>query len=910
MAFLAQQGSWKWPVELVSEAQKYEKAVRDGMSVEGLRDMIEHWMATIADLHPFTNKAVYGARLDGTEKDIFVDTLLFAKPPLSSHTKIEVRNLSTRGDLDTEDGVQECYTSIPFYVVSRSWDDGGNPSLTPVSRVSIMIRPGPVTPELTVRIELENEEETEVTLHEEGGVIFVDPQQGEVAELVMALANCDALSALEYIRTKRLRHESRETQQCQRLFCSCKRFGRQYVNTDMAEFVRCSTTKEQDKIDKLYDWIWHYSMPQYPSLWDMEHVKTCFKFQARLATLCSESRVILQPECRWNEDLKGIIKIAEDVSLLLGWQRDPKSETSASDVEDQQTVGRIPPGCVMQMTKQAGQTTIETTLAALAAVRRKFVEVEFWGDDGEDDLRCYLDSQANFAPAKIPKRLWNVRTGLRHHGEPGQTKYCAVSYVWEQWEAKSNPGVSTSVDDGFYSAPEDEDDVPGGSGEKKNKGPQPDLERIRKVLLKVADITRIDLFWIDAKCIIQSGKRGERDKLNELPNMGNYYGGAAFTLALLPDVTARLKTPVPIPWQVIDVDAHRKENSELVSQYTKCRWMRRIWTMQEAWLARKLVVMTGGKNGQLIRGDYLELLRTSAATIEQYGALPMCLEWFNTGSSLLMGACTGHLITPGETPTLLTRPAGSVLLNDDGSGLQARRTTLQRALRLSNGRSATNPKDTLVGLLGMVDGGEELQVSLGDEERQQRTEATRKDAQSPERGFILAAKKGMLGPEIMLCGTASTKEGYYWLPSLKDKAASVELPHSSSLVLGGTLEVVTGGIRVHALEVILIKVRVMNSKTVGTGESAWKYSCTVMFDWGPNMEATIESVKRVKQKKQRVLLLERTNKGGPFISVRGKPRAGIYYRRKQGFLLTLKGESPQEPLEATLGEHFKKRIIG
>lgn len=909
MAFLRQQGSWKWPVELVSEAQKYEQAVRDGMSMEGLRDMIDHWMATIADLHPFTNKAVYGARLDGSEKDIFVDTLLFARPLSSSHTKLEVRDLSTREEIDAEEVVQECYTSIPFYVVSRSWDDGGNPSFTPVSRVCITITPGPTTPDLSVRIQLENGEEAEVTLHEEGGVIFVDPQQGEVAELVMALASCNSLSALKYITTKQLRHESRETQQCQRLFCSCKRFGRQYVNTDMAEFVRCSTTNEKDKIDKLYDWIWHYSMPQYPSLWDMEHVKTCFKFQARLATLCSESRVIVQPECRWNEDLKGMIKIAEDVSLLLGWQRDPREETPTSDAEDRQVVGRIPPGCVMQMTKQAGQSTIETTLAALAAVRRKFVEVEFWGDDGEDDLRCYLDSQANFAPAEVPKRLWNVRTGLRHRGEPGRTKYCAVSYVWEQWEKKSNSGSVALADDGFYSPTEEDEDNSGGK-KNKNPMPQPDLERLRRVLLKVADVTRIDLFWVDAKCIIQPGRRGDRDKLKELPKMGDYYGGAAFTIALLPDVTARLKTPVPIPWQVIDADAHRKENSELISQYTRCRWMRRIWTMQEAWLARKLVVMTGGKNGQLIRGDYLELLRASGATIEQYGALPMCLEWFNTGPSLLMGACTGHLITPGETPTLLTRPAGSVLLNDDGTGLQARTTTLQRALRLSNGRSATNPKDTLVGLLGMVDGGRELQVSLGNADGQHNTVAGKSDAQSPERAFILAAKKGMLGPEIMLCGTASTKEGYYWLPRLKDKAASVELPHSSSLVLGGTLEVVTGGIRVHALEVVLIKVKVMNRKTVGTGESAWKYSCRVVIDGRPNTEATIESVKRVKQKKQRVLLLDRSNKWGPFISVRGKPRAGIYYRRKQGFLLTLKGESPQEPLESTLGAQFKDRIIG
>lgn len=236
------------------------------------------------------------------------------------------------------------------------------------------------------------------------------------------------------------------------------------------------------------------------------------------------------------------------------------------------------------------------------------------------------------------------------------------------------------------------------------------------------------------------------DQARELPKMGQYYGGAAFTLVLLPDVTEPQQTLTPIPWQVIDADEHRTKNKKLIEQYVQCQWLKRIWTVQEAWLARKLVFKIA--RGGLVRGDYLELLRTIGPITENYGPVPVCLEWMNIGPALVMGACTGDLIVPGETPTLLTRPAGSLPQDNDGTGLQARTTSLYRALRLSNGRGCDpkNPSGKLIGLLGMVDQGDKLTTEAV--QRQTVNEAPTEG--NLEQAFRLAVEMGMLGAENLL----------------------------------------------------------------------------------------------------------------------------------------------------------------
>ncbi|KAI0126956.1 heterokaryon incompatibility protein-domain-containing protein [Xylariales sp. AK1849] len=887
MAALPRARAWKMPVQMLPLAQQYNQAKQLGKNIEELIDIVDHWWATVVDLHPFTKKAVYGAKLDESEKDIFVDTLLLLRKPEEPYTKITVSTITdTEGGLASEE--QVCYTNLPFYVVTRSWSDGGNPLLTMVCDVSV--KTTSIAPLLlSVCFKLEDGKYAEVFLREFGGVILVHPQQGEVAELVMALAECDALPGLKYIKAKRLRYERLEDGQklCQRLFCPCT----QRVNTDMAQFVKCANSSDTEVSRKLYEELWHYSMPQNFSLWDTDQLVECFQFQSKLATLSNRGILMLQPECEWVQEHEDRIKIAEDSSLLLGWQRSPQEssigqKSSIGQHKEQCVVGSILPSCVLDVSKLETETFMKRG-AALAGAEW-FATRPVSGKDAITELREYLEGPGSLKPKHNPTRLWNITANKVVKNVASGTQYCAVSYVWGQWY-KYHMGLKTK-------------DV--------------DTERLRECLLQVKDVTGIELFWVDCLCISQED---EEDKDNELPKMAQYYGEAAFTVALLPDVNELQVTPTPIPWQVIDVKAHYSANKKLVEQYAECEWLKRIWTMQEAWLARKLVIKTGR---EMVRGDYLELLRTARTVIDQYSAVPICLEWMNIGPSLVMGACTGNLLFPGETPSLLTRAAGSLFHGDLGRGLQTRSTTLLRALRLSNGRNASVPADRLIGLLGMVEQGEMLAKAV---RKKRKTEAEREKSLTqfskpgevrkskgilpmpPEVVFRLAAEMGMLGPEIMLCRGRLEKRGLCWLPNLQDDPKSVELPYTTSMVLGGTLKVKLEGAIVQALKGELINLRTNPRGTVLTGENVWRYSCT--FRAGSNGKlraAKIESIEWVKKRKRDILLLRRSSKQGPFITVRGEPRKGDYYHRKQGFVLTLDDDVPLEDEEA---QNFYEYII-
>lgn len=451
-------------------------------------------------------------------------------------------------------------------------------------------------------------------------------------------------------------------------------------------------------------------------------------------------------------------------------------------------------------------------------------------------------------------------------------------------------------------------------GQWKSQDGRPDLDGIRKSLLEVMEATGSELFWVDGRCIIQ---HEDMDQARELPRMGQYYGGAAFTLVLLPDVTEPQRTPNPIPWQVIDADAHRKTNKRLLQQYIQCQWLKRIWTMQEAWLARKLVFKTYGARGGLVRGDYLELLRTTGPVIGRYGPVPFCLEWMNIGPTLVIGACTGDLITPHETPTLLTRPAGSLSQNNDGRELQSRTTSLYRALRLCNGRGCDPkmPSGKLIGLLGMVDQGDKLTA----ETVQAATSEDRPPEGNPEQAFRLAVSMRMLGPEVLLCRSRSMEPGCSWLPNLRDRPDGVDLPYISSHVIGTppAMSVSEDGATVMALEAELTEIKSLESgrTTWESGEKWYKYICTVQVPSGYRSKPTIarrattQSVESVKKRQRNVLMLQRPSKKGALITVRGHPRIGDFYERKQGFLLFLTDEDNATPLEDDCRKHYRQRII-
>lgn len=54
---------------------------------------------------------------------------------------------------------------------------------------------------------------------------------------------------------------------------------------------------------------------------------------------------------------------------------------------------------------------------------------------------------------------------------------------------------------------------------------------------------------------------------------------------------------------------------------------------------------------------------------------------------------------------------------------------------------------------------------------------------NPEQAFRLAVEMQILGPEIMLCGTASHYPRSSWLPDLRDGDKGVELSYTASQVV-------------------------------------------------------------------------------------------------------------------------------
>lgn len=871
---------WATPWQSGKLFKDYFQAKQAGKSLETLQSIIDDWMATLFDLHPLLETNAFGALLNGTEKDIFVETRLLEEAPATPHTRIEAA-VRIRGEEDWR-SPEKCFASPPLYAVSRSWNDGGNPAMSAVVSMKILVASETM---ILVTIELEDGRSAEVALEKFGGAWSVNPQQGEVAELVVTLArSVESLKALGLLKPEgtRLEHQlgHGDDQRCVRLFCGCN----QYVNTNIRDFLDLAKSKEEHLARKLSDKIWHYSMPHDSSLWDSGYMRDCFEFQHKLMMLASKRCLILQPECGWVGEHAEKIKVAEDSSLVWGWQRDPVSKKASVGKE----IGtRLSAHCVMKATKDAVQHILEAETTRLPSFqlsnlfRREAKTDNQQDEDNASALVKYLDLPRHITPIDLPTRLWNVKNGEVHEREtiPSGTLYCAVSYVWKQWP-----------------------DSNGLTG----------LEHILNRLKKVASQTGVDWFWVDGKCIHQGKKE---DKARELPKMGQYYGGAAFTLVLLPDVTASQKTPTPVPWQIFDAKAHRESNKKMRSQYINCRWLRRIWTMQEAWLARKLVFQTGAG---LVRGDYLELLRVSEHMTEK-SPVPACLEWMNIGPALVLGAATGDLVVPDDardTPTLLTRPAGSLLQGNDGTGLQARTASLHRTLRLSVGRRCDpgKPSGKLIGLLGMVDRGDELT-----EQAVAQAPAAALEG-DPEQVFRLAVKMGILGPEIMLCGTTSHQLGSSWLPDLRAGEKGVDLPYTASKVLK-SLPVMNiekdFGVSVKALEAELTSISWKRRITVQSGEKAHKYPCTLtLTNSGHKLRAEIESVKSIRGKTRKVLLLQRPSEKGPFICIgyhqmHYAEARHMIYQRIYGCLLKLAlGEQDDiAPFEQKHKDGFSKRII-
>jgi hypothetical protein len=149
-------------------------------------------------------------------------------------------------------------------------------------------------------------------------------------------------------------------------------------------------------------------------------------------------------------------------------------------------------------------------------------------------------------PTSAPRRLIRTSDGeVIQHARI--EKYACLSYVWRQWE----------------------------------------LENILPYVLRLCRNENIQWLWVDQLCIDQNN---EVEKSIEVAHMGDYYSGAAITLALVPELQeAPGLDELKRGDRMTIKDAMRLPN--VAGTIARAVWSTRVWTFQEGFLSRNLCIV-------------------------------------------------------------------------------------------------------------------------------------------------------------------------------------------------------------------------------------------------------------------------------------------------------------------------------
>ncbi|KAL4899789.1 hypothetical protein BDW74DRAFT_107689 [Aspergillus multicolor] len=230
-------------------------------------------------------------------------------------------------------------------------------------------------------------------------------------------------------------------------------------------------------------------------------------------------------------------------------------------------------------------------------------------------------------------------------------------------------------------------------------------------LLELATSRAMELgyeyIWIDQFCIDQGNKK---EKNAEIKRMRAYYKDATQVLVLLPDVTSLARFDVVSANQLIQVDAALNASRNVLKEFASCRWLKRVWTFQEAWVARQCVLCT---REQILDGTVLD-------------ALSGLLKYETVNRPRLMCISSKMIASPVVTnPNILVwdgclRPRQAYIGSLEKSIFRShdedhnpRRLTLVQAWEASSGRDTENEEDRVYALLSSVEGGDQVTVNRG-----------------------------------------------------------------------------------------------------------------------------------------------------------------------------------------------------
>jgi hypothetical protein len=216
-----------------------------------------------------------------------------------------------------------------------------------------------------------------------------------------------------------------------------------------------------------------------------------------------------------------------------------------------------------------------------------------------------------------------------------------------------------------------------------------------------------EYIWIDQYCIDQTNKQ---EKNTEIKRMRDYYKNAAQVLVLLPDVTSLASFDVASADQLIHVDAAVNASRDVLKEFVSCEWLKRVWTFQEAWVARQCVLCT---KEQMLDGTVMDallgLLKYEAVNRPRV----MCITNKSIANPVVANPNTvvwDGLIRQRQTVVGSTE---RWILQSGQNGYEPPRLTLVQAWEASQGRDTTNEEDRVYALLSSVEGGDRVKVDRG-----------------------------------------------------------------------------------------------------------------------------------------------------------------------------------------------------
>lgn len=257
--------------------------------------------------------------------------------------------------------------------------------------------------------------------------------------------------------------------------------------------------------------------------------------------------------------------------------------------------------------------------------------------------------------------------------------YLALSYCWEEW-------------------PEDNENA------------------LKAKLKELSRRLGVRYFWVDRMCINQ---QDDSEKAREIARMRDYYTGASGCVVLSGPGVQPFGCLPQHNGAILSAYQQVRLNSAALQSLISCKWVSRVWTLQEALLSRQLVYSV---QDQLVDGDFISELVSYIETFsETYSGDGDDPEWIGGYGSYRWNARATTIVYPRQfrlqmRSTKLLR--FTILRSIFGGELQYEELKLaggvtmafEEALAMISDRHATKDEDNVYGILGLCDGGDNIDI--------------------------------------------------------------------------------------------------------------------------------------------------------------------------------------------------------